>query len=120
MAKPTVSLLKKKIMILIKAHVKRRDKHVCQHCGKSVSGHDEQASHVKPTSHYQSLMFDPINIKVLCYRCHNWWHENPTDSAEWFKTKFPDRWVYIQEHQNEIPHWKINDYREMLEQAKSL
>lgn len=34
----------------------------------------------------------------MCYHCHiNWWHKNPIESGEWFKSTFPDRWEYLQE-----------------------
>ncbi len=74
-----------------------RDKSICQKCGKYVEGANRHASHVIPVSAGHKLRWDVQNIKVLCYHDHiNWWHKNPVESGEWFKTKFPDRYEYLQ------------------------
>jgi 5-methylcytosine-specific restriction endonuclease McrA len=121
MSKPKISKLKKKLMELIKAHVRRRDNYTCQHCGKQVEGSNCHVSHVRPVSSGNALAFDPINMKVLCYHCHiNWFHKNPLEAAEWFKVKFYDRWEYLQEHKNDIVHWKEADYLRMIAEAQDL
>lgn len=113
--------LKKKLMNLIKAHVKRRDEHTCQRCSKELEGSNCHVSHVIPVSQGNALAFDPMNMKVLCFHCHiNWWHKNPVEAGEWFKAKFPDRWKYLQEYKNNEVHWKENDYLQMIEEAKLL
>lgn len=113
--------IKKDLMDLVKAYIKKRDNYTCQHCGKQgLEKHDCQASHVHPDGGGERLSYDPLNMKVLCFRCHTWWHENPTESGEWFKVKFPDRWYYIQQHKNDIVHWKEFDYIQMIENWKRI
>lgn len=96
-----------------------RDKNTCQHCGKLVSGINRQASHVHPVSGGSPLRWDPLNMKVLCYRCHfHFWHLNPAESGIWFREKFPDRWEYIQN--NKQPQdLSIPQLQDELEKLKS-
>jgi hypothetical protein len=88
--------LAKKVETLAKIVAKTRDGWICQHCDKKVSGINAHGSHVIPVSAGNLLRFDPLNIKCLCYHCHrNFWHLNPTESGDWFKNKFPERWLYL-------------------------
>jgi 5-methylcytosine-specific restriction endonuclease McrA len=115
MAKPKISKLKKKLMELVKAKVRERDNWTCQRCGGRVVGSNCHVSHVIPVSQGNALAFDPINMKVLCYHDHlNWWHKNPVEAGEWFQTKFPSRWTYLQSHRNDLVHWKAHDYEAMI------
>lgn len=40
--------------------------------------------------------FDLVNVKRLCATCHRRWHENPTDSGNWFVDTFPRRDAYLE------------------------
>ena len=116
-----ISKLKKKLLELIKTYVKKRDNYTCQRSGQKVEGSNCHVSHVIPVSHGNALAFDPLNMKVLSYHNHiNWWHKNPLEAAEWFKTKFPDRWEYLQKHKNDVVKWKEEDYLEMIEKYKQI
>lgn len=120
MSKPSISKLKKKLMTIIKAHVYERDENICQWCGRYCEGSNRQASHVTPVSEGNALAFCPLNIKVLCYHCHlNKWHKNPRVAAAWFKSKFPGRDAYLTKHENDEVHWKLHNWEEMIELAKS-
>lgn len=89
--------LMEKLDELSKAVVKARDGYNCVKCGKAVQGSDRHASHVIPVSAGNKLRWDPLNMKVLCHHCHlSWWHKNPMDAAEWFESKYPERWEYLQ------------------------
>ena len=89
--------LKDKLDKLVKDIVKIRDNNTCQHCNKYVEGVNCHGSHVIPVSRDGRLAFDDLNIKVLCYHCHmNWWHKHPIEAGEWFTSKFPERWEYLQ------------------------
>jgi|SRR3990167_5919575 len=77
--------------------VRLRDNYTCQHCGKRVTKKNAHVSHVIPRSAGNKLRWDLQNLKVLCFHCHiNWWHKNPTEASEWFKSKFPERYKYLQ------------------------
>ena len=91
---PSKKTVKNKCDKLWREIIYRRDCDTCQKCGKPVSGNDRQASHVIPRT-YGWLRWDVENGKVLCYRCHVEWHENPLESAKWFEEKFPERWKYL-------------------------
>lgn len=59
-----------------------RDKK-CQRCEKEDGKLD--TSHIFPKGHYPSMQFLMENVKILCYRCHRWWHENPVLATDWVK-----------------------------------
>lgn len=118
--KPKISTLQKKLTKLVHEHIKRRDNWTCQHCGKHVEGSNAHPSHVVPKSRGNALRWDPLNIKTLCFHCHiNWWHKHPVEAGEWFKTKFPNRWEYLERHQHDIVKFTREDYQQMIEEAKS-
>lgn len=117
--KVKLSKIKERLLDIVKAEIKKRDEYVCQKCGKYVEGSNCQASHVIPVSHGNALMFDPINLKVLCMHCHiYWWHKNPFEAVEWFKNKFPERYEYLQLHKNDRVNWKAHDYEQMIIEFK--
>ena len=90
--------LKLQLENIVKAYVKERDNHICQWCGKRVTGSDEHWSHIVPRSKDGRLVYDPMNSVVHCFNCHiNRWHKDPLEGAKWFMEKFPGRWVYLQE-----------------------
>jgi len=97
----------------------KRDKNICQKCGKYVEGRGCHVSHVIPRSKGNRLRWDIINLKVLCFHCHiNWWHKNPVESGEWFKKKFPKRWAYLKKRMNEVKIYKNFDLEELYEDIK--
>jgi len=90
-------LLIKKLDKVVKDIIKQRDNYTCQHCGKYLEKSNCHASHVIPVSAGHRLRWDKQNLKTMCYHCHlNWWHKNPVEAGEWFMSKFPDRWEYLQ------------------------
>ena len=114
-----ITKLKKQLMELVKEHVRERDKSICQYTGQLVTGSNRHVSHVVPVSQGNALAFCPLNMKILSYHSHiNWWHKNPMESSEWFKSKFPGRWAYLQKHKNDVVKWKEHDWREMIRLAK--
>ena len=62
--------------------IKLRDKK-CQRCGREDG--TLQCSHVYPKGTYRSMRWEPDNAKLLCYRCHLWWHLNPVLAADWLR-----------------------------------
>jgi len=95
--KPSRKGLILKLNSLYRQIIRLRDKHICQHCGKHVTGADEHVSHVVPVSAGNKLRWDLSNAKIMCFHCHiNWWHKNPIESGDWFKAKFPERAKYLE------------------------
>jgi hypothetical protein len=87
----------KKLDDIAKGFAKERDGYICQRSGERVEKSNAHGSHVVPVSAGHTLRWDLKNIKCLSYHNHiNWWHKNPTESGEWFKETFPERWEYIQ------------------------
>ena len=83
---------RKKLVAQAKIEVRKRDKK-CQKCGSKKNLH---CSHVYPEAEFKHMSADPLNMKLLCYRCHFWWwHRNTMDAAEWFKNKFPERYLIL-------------------------
>ena len=111
--KKPVSKLKKECMALVKKIVSLRDKDICQKCGVKVFGSNRHRSHVIPVSAGNKLAFDPMNIKILCYHHHiNWFHKNPLEAAAWFKEKFPERALYLEQNKG-IKQMKWCDWIEL-------
>ncbi len=120
MSKPTISKLKKKLMEIVKQHVRERDQNTDQRTGEVVYGSNCHCSHIMPVSSGNALAFCPLNMKILSYHNHlNWWHKNPLEATEWFKSKFPGRYAYLMKHRNDKVHWKLYDYEEMIKLAQA-
>lgn len=76
--------------------IRLRDGHRCQKCGKIVKGSNSIPCHVVAKGNGASLRrFDLLNIFLGCLHCHNWWHDNPTESGVWFADRFPARDAYL-------------------------
>ena len=43
------------------------------------------------------MKWDVENVKLMCFTCHQYWAECPTESGEWFAEKFPERLKYLRE-----------------------
>jgi len=112
--------LKIKAITLAKLRAKERDGYICQKCDKEVSGRNCHGSHVIPVSQDGRLACDILNIKAMCTHCHMfWWHKDPLAAQPWFKSKFPDRWKYLQKER--IKNLKkgaiqISFYEQILEE----
>lgn len=121
-SKKPIKGLKKKLEILVKDYVKKRDNYTCQKCGKKVDGTNCHASHVIPVSRSGYLQFDPLNMKVLCHHDHiNWWHKNPVEAGKWFTDKFPDRWEYLESmHKQRLKPMKSWELEEKIEYYKNM
>ncbi len=108
----------KKLDNLSKDVVRKRDGTTCQHCYKHAEGKNRHVSHVIPVSAGNKLRWEPLNMKIMCYHCHiNWWHKNPTESGEWFKETFPDRWEYLQNNRG-TAKFSIQDLEDKIELLK--
>lgn len=79
--------------------VKLRDDYTCQRCGKKYSQYNGKGSldwsHVFSRTRY-SMRWLLINSISLCCGCHKFWHDNPLESGQWFKDKWPHRYDYLQ------------------------
>ena len=64
--------------------------HTCRKCGiqkfptnrRGNSGMD--CSHVFGRGN-RTVRWAKDNAKCMCHTCHRWWHENPTESGQWFE-----------------------------------
>ncbi len=84
---------------LCRESIRARDKNLCQKCGKVIYGHDSHPSHVIAKGSGASWRrFDLLNIKLMCFYHHRWWHLNPTESGKWFAEKFPQREAYLEKY----------------------
>ena len=84
----------------------------CAKCGNEYARMD--CSHVLSIGAYPNLRFDILNVLPLDARCHRWWwHDEPTESGEWFRKKYPERWRYLEEAKNIIRKFTIEDLQEI-------
>ena len=56
--------------------------YTCQKCGK-VDGQME-CSHIFSRKN-RTIRWAKDNAMCKCHTCHRWWHENPTESGDWFR-----------------------------------
>ena len=103
--------IRNKLDKLVKEMVKERDNYTCQRCGAKLSKSNCHGSHVIPVSAGLMWAYDPENLIVLCFHDHiNWWHKNPIESGDWFKSKFPERYSYLQSKKEEYKTRPIKDF----------
>lgn len=87
-------------------------------------GGNLQTSHILPKGQYKNLQWEPLNCLPMCYRHHlNWWHKNPIEAKDWFADTFPARYVWLQEHKNEVRRTRniqevVDELKQMLEKQK--
>lgn len=80
-----------KCIELAKKIAKSRDGYKCVKCPRSKkNGYQIHGSHIIGVGAEPRMAVMPRNIKALCATHHIWWHSDPTESGEWFKTTFPD------------------------------
>lgn len=123
MRKITRRGLKKKLDILVKEFVKKRDNYTCQKCGKRLESSNCHGSHVIPVSAGIRWAYDPDNIITLCFHDHiNWWHKNPLESGEWFKKTFPKMYKHIEEVKPSRKPGPFKDFQlaELYEELKAI
>jgi hypothetical protein len=94
----------------------KRDNFQCVRC-QTTTG--LSPAHIYPTGRYPRMAWMTINILTLCwFRCHDWWHKHPLESAEWFKQKYPGRAERLKELSKQdlpaIDHNKIKTYLEQF------
>jgi 5-methylcytosine-specific restriction endonuclease McrA len=108
--KINVKKLRKDCVDLAKLVAKTRDRFTDQRSWEKVEGSNCHGSHIIPVSHGNSLKYDPENIITLSYHNHiNWWHKNPIEAYEWFKTQFPKRYKYVMARKDKIVKYSVDD-----------
>ena len=76
----------------------------CAIHGHKVYGSNSHTCHVIPKGNGASWRrFDLQNLFLACMKGHDWWHRNPTESAAWFKLKWPWRDEYLEKYRNGRP-----------------
>ena len=118
MAKFKAKAFKSWLDSLCSAMVKARDNYTCQVCGKVVSGHNCQWSHIKSRK-WNSTRWMPENSMVKCGYCHRWWHDNPAEAGKWFSETFPERYKKIYSAKGKSS-WKQWDFEEVEKELLEL
>lgn len=90
-------------------------------CAKCARPYERmECSHVLSIGAYPNLRFDIINVLPLCSRDHIWWwHDVPTESGEWFRKKFPQRWVYLEKAKLIPRRFRLEDLEQLREWIKN-
>lgn len=106
---------RKECVKVAKKIVRIRDKNTCQRCGRTDGA--LHCSHVYPEGTYHSLSANPLNMKVLCFRCHYyWWHKDIIEAKDWFSKTFPERLEILRPLA--IKPMKV-DFKSYLEELKN-
>ena len=68
-------------------------------------------SHVYPKGRYTRMRWELDNLLTLTWDEHlQWWHKNPIEAGNWFKEKYPDRYIYLR-RRSQIREGGSIDYR---------
>ena len=96
--------LEDRIWKVVQQIVRIRDNYTCQKCGRyhrpdPGEGRNLDCSHVfgRGAQRDPFMKWEPQNVKLMCFRCHQWYAECPTESGEWFAEKFPERLEYLRQ-----------------------
>lgn len=74
----------KRLDALCREVVMLRDQFTCRKCGRGKRhGKRVEWSHVY-SRRFLRIRWNLENSKVLCFRCHRWWHENPFEASRWW------------------------------------
>jgi len=110
--------LERKLDKAFSIHIKWKDKHECQKCGRTdLQGVSAQCSHVVPRR-YRITRWDVDNALCLCPTCHRWWHSEPCESGAWFEEKWPERHARLMEQKRITVKWSLDELEEMLEELE--
>lgn len=115
MRKPSRKTSLKRLDDLTREKVFERDNYQCVRCQRGRPNFVIHPSHVIGRQN-KRLRWDLNNVKTLCFICHRWWHDNPTESGEWFKKKYPKRYKYLEEHKMEIQKTSSTALQKLLEE----
>ena len=94
-----------------------RDGGIDQKSGEPITGAYATA-HVIPKSRGNIYRFDDLNLILLSFTSHTWWHAEPFASAKWFREKFPNRAIYL-DNLKGLVQYKRKDYEEMIERIET-
>lgn len=84
----------------------------CAKCGQTFPV--MQCSHIKTIKAHPNLRYDVMNAFPMCGHCHMfWWHAEPTESGIWLQKYHPGRYEYLQQAQNKIVKYKIDDLKQI-------
>jgi hypothetical protein len=101
---------------LVREFIRKQYHNRCCKCGQVIQGMNSHPAHIVAKGCGASWRrFDVLNIILLCYRCHRWWHDNPTESGKWFAEKYPDREVYLEKYRYGKPSEISTEEMEQLE-----
>ena len=100
-----------------------RSRGVCLRCPNTAAGgYMMHGAHVFPVNASAKLASDyKRNIMSLCFTCHRWWHNQPTESGEWFRKKFPEQYQELLLIKQSIykVNWQLR-YEELLKIKKEM
>ena len=79
-----------------------------------------QCSHIHSIGAYSNLRFDIMNVLPMCGRCHNfWWHQEPSESWDWFVKNYPGRHQYLLKAKNKVNKWTMDDVLQIKEYVRN-
>jgi hypothetical protein len=71
-------------------------------------------SHCYGKKAYPNLRHDPLNLLLLCDKCHKeFWHKYPAAAWTWFEEEWPERYNYLVVAKNRIIKLNEIHYREV-------
>lgn len=90
-----------------------------KYCGENGDGGALQCSHIFSRRHV-GLRWNPDNAKAMCFTCHKWWHENPTESGVWIRRFLGEGFIdLLTERKNQITKYTKADREDIYNHLKS-
>lgn len=116
------SKIRKQCVEIAKLIIKHNANYTCEKCGRTQLQVQQQGAHIFPEGRYSSMSADTDNILCLCAGCHMWsndsWHENPLESSEWFKNRFPGRYEELKRRSQESKQMGKFEWSKKLSELK--
>lgn len=101
---------------LVRDRIRKIYHNRCCRCGQLIEGMNSHPAHIIPKGNGASWRrFDLMNIILLCFKCHRFWHDNPTESGKWFQEKYPAENIYLEKYRNGKPAEISTEEMEQLE-----
>lgn len=120
---------RKKCCTLAKKIARMRDDYKCQYCGLGEPNRHTQGSHIYSEGTNPSMSADTDNILALCIAHHmagkfvkstNFsWHGSPLEAIEWFKEKYPKRYLRLRERSRKTVVCTLKYWQDKYEELKN-
>jgi len=106
-----------KLDILFSKYMRLKTNGVCECCLQTFPMGKLQVAHFFGRR-YKALRWDEENVSVLCFSCHQHFHEQPLEYVEWFKARLGGKFDLLQVRARVTAKYVDKELIELYLQAK--